>query len=243
MTLPDPAAKTIASATTASSYRPSVDLRGLISSPLMNQGPRPLCVPFTLSHAHEAAVDATSYNAPRAPEAVWWHCTILQQVSAGGMLLEHGGQALARTGQPSLTDWPWNPNLGVSTEQPPVAVGRPPWKTATVMPLHLAHDSTEDETEAALANGRPVVLVVEVTAEFENAATDGVIETPDIRSPAGDYHAVLVVGAATDPVRGRRFLVRNSWGEFWGASGYGWLSINYLVAFAAQAAVVMTDDQ
>jgi hypothetical protein len=174
-----------------------------------------------------------------APEAVWWQCTKLKQVTAKGILLEHGGQAIAQAGQPSLTDWPWNPYLGVGTEDPPLAAGQPPWHTATMTPLRLAHDGTETGIEDALAAGRPVVLVIEVTAEFENADADGTIELPDIRSPTGDYHAVLTVGAATDPARGRRLLVRNSWSEFWGAAGYGWLPMDYLIAYAIQAAIVV----
>lgn len=240
MTSPDTPAVATTPAPSPDSGRPDVDLRGLISSPLMNQGSRPVCVPFTLSHAHEAAIDITGNDAPMAPEAVWWHCTKLRQVEASGMLLEHGGQAIVRTGQPSLTDWPWNPRLGVGTEDPPPAVGQPPWHTATMMPLLLIHDGTENGIEDVLAAGIPVVLVVEVAAEFENADANGAIEVPDIRSPAGDYHAVLVVGAATDPVRGRCLLVRNSWGEFWGAGGYGWLPMDYLIAYAVQAAVVTT---
>jgi len=197
-----------------------------------------MCVPFTLSYAHEAATDVTGHDAPMAPEAVWWQCAKLRQVAADGMLLEHGGQAIAQTGQPPLIDWPWNSCLGVGTEDPPPAAGQPPWHLAALASLHLAHDGIEAGIEELLAAGRPVVLVIEVTAEFENASADGTIEVPDIRSPAGDYHAVLVMGAATGPFRGRCLLVRNSWGEFWGAGGYGWLPMDYLIAYAAQAAIV-----
>ncbi len=232
--------------------RPAVDLRNLITSPLIQQGARPLCVPFSLSHAHEAAV-AGPAGAVMAPEAIWWHCSKLGQVSAEGMQMEQGGKALERTGQPPLAAWPWNPLLGAGTEDPPPVVGRPPWRTAIMTPLELAHDGIEDDLEDKLAAGQPVVLVVEVTDEFENPDVDGVIATPDIRSPAADYHAVLVVGASshintesrpqtahqTAPaVDQRHLLIRNSWGEFWGAGGYGWLPVDYLIAFAGQAALI-----
>lgn len=203
----------------------------------MDQGARPVCVPFALSLAHEAAAASTSDPA-MAPEAIWWRASTLAQVSAGGMLLEDAGDALTATGQPSLNDWPWNPVLGATTEPPPPAAGAPPWRTATMVPLTLAHDGVEDDLEDALAAGSPVVLVVEVTLEFETATPEGLIDVPDIRSPAGDYHAVLVLGATTDPDRGRYFLIRNSWTEYWGAGGYGWLPIDYLIAHAVQAAIV-----
>lgn len=245
--------------------RPAVDLRSLITSPLIEQGARPLCLPFSLSHAHEAALGGAA-DAATAPEAIWWHCSRLGQVSAEGMQVEHGGKALARNGQPPLSQWPWNPLLGAGTEDPPPAAGRPPWRTATMSPLELAHDGVEGEVEDELAAGNPVVLVLEVTAEFENPDADGVIATPDIRSPTGDYHAVLVVGATSEitnhpsqhgttpgaPTAGagagngaaaedsgqRHLLIRNSWGEYWGVGGYGWLPVDYLIAFAGQAAVV-----
>lgn len=203
----------------------------------MDQGARPVCVPFALSLAHEAAA-ASSPDPAMAPEAIWWRASTLAQVSAGGMLLKDAGEALTTTGQPPLNNWPWNVLLGAATEPPPPAAGAPPWRTATMVPLALAHDGIEDALENALTAESPVVLVVEVTTEFENATADGLIGVPDIRSPAGDYHAVLVVGATTDPDHGRLLLIRNSWTEYWGAGGYGWLPIDYLIAHAVQAAVV-----
>ncbi|TFV88118.1 hypothetical protein E4P40_10450 [Blastococcus sp. CT_GayMR20] len=222
--------------------RTNVDLRPLISSSLMDQGARPVCLPFALSHAHDALLDAQTgpgASTAMAPEAVWWHCTVHRQTSLGGMLLEDGALALRDSGQPPLADWPWNPHLGVGTEDPPTAAGSPPWQQVAAAELHLAHDGVEDPIEDALAAGHPVVLIVEVTDEFDDAGPDGSIDVPDIRSPEGDYHAVLVVGAATHAELGRRLLIRNSWGPYWGAGGYGWLPLDYLVANALQAAVLI----
>mgnify|MGYP000035246541 CR=1 FL=1 len=224
--------------TAGQAARQPVDLRPLVSSILMDQGARPVCVPFALSLAHEA-VTASNSDPAMAPEAIWWRASSRAQVSAGGMLLEDAGDALTATGQPPLNDWPWNPLLGAGTEPPPPAAGTPPWRTATMEELALAHDGVEDELEDALAAGSPIVLVVEVTTEFENATAEGLIEIPDIRSPAGDYHAVLVVGATTDPDHGRLLLIRNSWSKYWGAGGYGWLPTDYLIAHAVQAAIVV----
>lgn len=221
--------------------RPAVDLRSRISSPLMTQGPRPLCVPFSLSLAHDALDGSDpTVDTAMAPEAIWWHCAQRGQAHPTGMALGHAGEALRDSGQPPLSQWPWNPNLGYGTEDPPTEIGAPPWQQARTFVFEPAHDGVEDQIEDTLAAGYPLVLVVEVTHEFQNPASDGSIDVPDVRGPAGDYHAVLIVGAATDPVEGRRLLLRNSWSEAWGAAGYGWLPLDYLVANAVQAAVVIT---
>lgn len=206
----------------------------------MSQGPRPLCVPFALSLAHDVLAGSnSSAEAAMAPEAIWWHCTQRGQTFPAGMALGHGREALQVSGQPPLSQWPWNPNLGYGTEEPPTAVGSPPWRKAHAFVFEPAHDGVEDQVEDTLAAGYPVVLVVEVTHELQHPAFDGSIDVPDIRSPHGEYHAVLVVGAATDPVKGRRLLIRNSWSEAWGAGGYGWLPLDYLVANAVHAAAVV----
>jgi C1A family cysteine protease len=80
-------------------------------------------------------------------------------------------------------------------------------------------------------------VIVELTGEFEKPSADGEIAVPDLLAPVSDYHAVLAVGAATNTAGTiRRLLIRNTWGPGWGAGGYGWLPLDYLIAFAVQAA-------
>ena len=205
----------------------------------MAQGPRPLCVPLALSVGHEAARAHPGHpTQPLAPEAVWRYCTARGQTGPAGMVVEDGADALSDEGQPLLVSWPYNTALGVATEEPPTAAGAPPWHLGTVDRLHLAHDGVEDELEDYLAAGVPVVLLVEVTDEFNDPDPDGYVTLPTIRAPNADYHAVVCVGAVTDPTRGRHLLIRNSWGEYWGAGGYCWLPVAYLVAFVPYAGVV-----
>ncbi len=197
-------------------------------------------MPLSLSLAHDALVGSDpTVDTAKAPEAIWWHCAQRGQTHPDGMDLHDACQALAESGQPPLGQWPWNPNLGYGTEDPPTAAGAPPWQRARGLIFEPAHDGVEDRIEDTLAAGYPLVLVVEITQELQNPAPDGSIDVPDIRSPPGDYHAVLVIGATTDPIKGRRLLIRNSWSEAWGAAGYGWLPLGYLVANAVQAAVVI----
>lgn len=229
-----PAGRQLRRATAAG--RPPADLRQLIPSGPSDQGRnRPLCLPFALTGAHEADPSAT---APLAPEPIWWRCHQLKQAGPNGTLLEHAGVTLADIGQVELANWPYDPTLGYGTENPPADCGAPPWKCARYTEIQLAHDAIEDEIEDRLADGYPVVLVVELTDEFYEPGEDGYVEPPSIRSAAQEYHAVLVVGARTDEARGRHLLIRNSWGRGWGLGGYCWLPMQYLVAFATEAAFV-----
>lgn len=225
----------------ASRSRPAVDLRHLLTSPVRAQGPRPLCVPFSLSAAHEAS--RTRLAAPGAEmlavEPLWQHC--LHQGGAGyqGTTLAAGGSALRAKGQTTETCWPYNQRLGAGTEPEPAGAATAPWYTGAIIDTPLAHDGIEALVEDALASEIPVVLVIELTDEFEHPTPAGEITVPLLTAPVSDYHAILILGAATNASgTQRRFLVRNTWGSGWGAGGYGWLPPDYLIAFAVQATAI-----
>jgi hypothetical protein len=221
--------------------RIDIDLRDKLGPDVLDQENRPLCVTFAVSAAHEAHHSlADAEPGHLAPEAIWWHCTSLGQTSAAGMLLLDADSALRGPGQPGLADWPYNPALGSGTEDPPATI-TPPWNRAQLTPLTLNHDGSEDSLEESLEDGVPVVLVIEVTDEFRLPDAEGVIAVPDLRVDQGGYHAVVCVGAFTHPVHGRLLLIKNSWGTAWAVDGYGWLPVDYLIAFAAQAATVRNE--
>lgn len=225
----------------ASLARPPVDLRSLVRGAIRDQGPRPLCVPLSVSAAHQAARARLAAAVPEAlaPEPLWAHCMQSGRVSPLGTTMTAVGTALADLGQPPLGVWPYNPALGVGTEMQPAAAAIASWYKAQAIELPLAHDGIEDLLEDVLASSVPVVVVIEVTREFENATATGEISVPSIRSPVGDYHAVVALGAATNAdTTLRRLLIHNTWGDGWGAGGYGWLPLDYLIAFAVQAAIV-----
>ncbi len=215
-----------------------MDLRHLLPAAVPAQGPRPLCVPFALTAGHEARrSSAANLTDALAPEALWWTCTQRGQTSAMGLLLEHGAAALTAPGQPFLGDWPYNASLGSGSEPPPASADSVPWLSAEFCDVPVANDGIEDRIEVTLAAGVPVILILELTNEFEKPDEHGVVAVPDLSAPAGDYHAVLVVGAAHH-VAGRHFLVRNSWGDWWGLGGYCWLPVAYLIDFCVQAGKV-----
>lgn len=225
----------------ASLARSPVDLRYLFSSPVRQQGLRPLCVPFSIAGAHEAT--RCRMLAPGAEllavEPLWQHCIHNGQASQSGTTLTAAGAAVRARGQSAESCWPYNDTLGAGTEPEPAAAAKAAWYTAGTIGTPLAHDGIEFLIEEALAAGLPLVLVIELTPQFEWPTPHGEIAVPPLTVPVGDYHAVLAVGAATnDEGTSRRLLIRNSWGPGWGADGYGWLPLDYLIAFAVQAAAI-----
>jgi hypothetical protein len=225
----------------ASLARSPVDLRSLFSSSIRDQGARPLCVPFSIAGAHEATRSrlVTAGAEMLAVEPLWQYCLKNGNTTDSGTTLTAGEEAVRAKGQTAASYWPYNDSLGSGTEPEPAAATDATWYTAGIIGMRLAHDGIEQLTELALAGGLPVILVIELTQQFEQPTHQGEIAVPPLNAPDGDYHAVLVVGAATsDDGTSRRLLIRNSWGPGWGAGGHGWLPLDYLIAFARQAAAI-----
>ena len=62
--------------------------------------------------------------------------------------------------------------------------------------------------------------------EGEDVAKTGIMQMPKDGEQVVGGHAVMAVGY--DDVK-RVFIVRNSWGPFWGAKGYFYMPFEYLI--------------
>ena len=83
------------------------------------------------------------------------------------------------------------------------------------------------DMKSCLAQGYPFVFGFVVYPEFESqqVATTGIVPMPNTSEKPLGGHAVLAVGY--DDVN-KVFIVRNSWGTFWGKSGYFTLPYDYV---------------
>jgi len=84
------------------------------------------------------------------------------------------------------------------------------------------------QLKGCLAQGYPFVFGFTVYSAFESEAVakTGKLEMPKKNEQVEGGHAVLAVGYNDT---GKRFLVRNSWGELWGMKGYFTMPYDYLL--------------
>ena len=92
------------------------------------------------------------------------------------------------------------------------------------------------DIKKALMRGNPVVVEVQVTAEFKNLKQTRFYD-PKLgdKTAAGTQHLVVV---GYDEER-RAFELQNSWGREWGNGGYIWMSYDDLGALAANGFVLL----
>lgn len=139
--------------------------------------------------------------------------------------------ALDEDGQPRESFWPY---MDASTVPNEAAKYMPPsipskvWKgclECEIAKLGTIYDR--------LKLGLVTMIVVEVThallSKEQNAiitllATDQLY--PSDHQPA--YHAMIALGHGLDANGDGYFLIRNSWGEYWGENGHAWVHEEYL---------------
>lgn len=197
------------------------DLRSLLG-PARNQGPRPTCLAFAATAAHEAGRHASCYLSTEYLAfhgAQRSHCT-----PERGLSPESVAEALEYDGQPEETVWPY------STKMPDSPTWAPPTTTYTSYRAHIRFSvRSVSEVREMVGRGAPVVLIMSVTTAMYTPDAEGVVRPSPSDELMPGHHALLTVGSghAED---GAYLLVRNSWGRAWGTQGHGWLPEGYVAA-------------
>jgi hypothetical protein len=185
-----------------------------------DQGKRETCLAFAVSDAH-SAVRGDPW-APLSCEYLFYHSKQRDKgLAHQGTTISAIRTAMQLDGQPVEKGWPYLKQLpkDLANWKPPTSVGTP---------YRRGSDNTGsafNEVWAAVEAGTPTVMAMTISKAFFLPDADCVVDSAEAADPSL-RHAVL--GVATGARASQKLiLVRNSWGESWGCSGYAWLSERY----------------
>jgi len=198
-----------------------VDLSAVLG-PVRDQGNRGTCLAFATTAGHESTrlSDLGDPRTDLSEELLYWACKQLEGNTSSGTKPAAAARALAETGQPSASLWPYDAlrNEASPLYRPPAAALEPlALHRATLHRLPVELDVFQD----VLRGGHVVVVGIELWSAFY-LADDAVLAAPSTAELIGDAHAVAMIGF---DVGSRTIRLRNSWGEDdWGDQGYASLA-------------------
>ncbi len=203
-----------------SSLTIAVDLRPGFGA-VRFQGDRPTCTAFAASDCHGYALGPGSDEL--SPEYAFFHG--VERTAAKdrteGLNLGAISSAIEYDGQPAETGWPYILDLLPDDDwSPPADPG--PIHRRRLERISCDLGSVREE----LGEGRPVVLLTDITRSFYEPVP-GTIINPPASERREITHAVIAVGFGYLDAAAC-YLIRNSWGAGWGTNGYVWLHRDYL---------------
>ena len=190
--------------------------------PARNQMQRPTCTAFAASDAH-AAARGNGFN-PLSPEFAFFHAHQAKPIfdPTRGLSMEDILNSIESVGQPVESGWPYLVQLPTDLNS-----YKPPSQSGNIYKRVAVSENADIATlTARLDEDRCVVVGLEISVEFYRPSANVSIKAP-VDSPLVGRHAVVAVGHGVEAGE-QVFLIRNSWGETWGESGYAWISRHYL---------------
>ncbi len=207
---------------------PKVDLRAHCP-PVYNQGQLGSCTANAIGGALEFDQIKQRWAKPFVPSRLFIYYN--ERVMEGtvdedsGAMIRDGVKSVAKLGAPpELPDWPYN--ILKFRYKPSPKAYRDARKHPAVLYQRLVRDA--NQLKGCLADGYVFVFGISVYESFETrqVATTGRVPMPKPRERALGGHAIMAVGYDDSE---KRFIVRNSWGDKWGVSGYFTLPYAYVL--------------
>lgn len=193
------------------------------SLPVRDQGNLGACSGFATAACREimsiTKAQALDGVAPLSPAYLYAHSRMIEGTfprDAGATLADEMSVLETRGVCPELL-LPYN---ATATEAPDEADDEAALPFQITMPptcLGFANMVTAAAVELMLCAARPVVFALPVYESFEDIGADGIMPIPKRGEKLLGGHALLAVGYDRDA---QHVIVRNSWGQSWGAAGH-----------------------
>lgn len=204
----------------------SYDLRNQLSN-VKDQGERSTCVSFAATAGHEYL---KSNGQDLSEEFLFWACKRYDGLSIDeGTTLAAAIVSLKTNGQALEHEWPYCTNPISVCQTPPRNVQ---WSASNnIITCGEPIEIDTDKLKKALLQGDSVILGIKIFQEFFYPS-NGYISLPADPNNIMGGHAILLVGWDDSD---KSFIIRNSWGETWGANGYGYLQYDYILRYTVEA--------
>lgn len=190
-----------------------------------DQGPRPTCIAFAVSDGH-----ACTRKAPEqflSCEYLFYHAAQRQLPGHHQSGVKTGAiiAALQADGQPLETHYPYQLTLApaAALPVPPAPFPHPRYRAAWKF-----NGFSETQVRDLLEQGQAILFALKITEKFSLLTPENPILAGDLdNDPVTGIHAVVGVGYGRDCHGTSYVKIRNSWGEYWGSKGYGWIPMSY----------------
>ncbi|CAF0856504.1 unnamed protein product [Adineta steineri] len=207
---------------------PKVDLRANMTS-VEDQSKIGSCVANSLAGAYEyLAKKGNGYGIDVSRLFIYYNARASKNQSGeltdSGCSMTDGIETLQEYGVCLESMWPYNiQNVNVTPDQQT-------YQAADDFKITEAFqvDLDLNQMKSCLAQGFPFTFGLKLFTSFDKAAKSGVVPIPDPDEQSRESHgshALLAVGYSDQSYS---FIVRNSWGKYWGDNGYCYIPYDYM---------------
>lgn len=206
-----------------------VDLRNMCS-PVEDQGHLGSCVGNAVVSALEMLqIRDGSFHTDLSRLFIYYNSRLMHQDQDkdAGTFIRLAMGTLSSLGTCSENKWPYDVSK---------VFVRPSWgsyreayanKISSYYRIYGFGEDRIEQIKHALQSKHPVVFGMLVDDDYSNVGRDGMVSMPKQNRGNTGGHAQLIVGFNDST---KRFIVRNSWGRYWGDNGYAYVPYNYLDA-------------